>query len=82
MRRPIAKNVSQPKPLASLILTVRRNGQGLRHHVLTNPVYAGAYTYGKTRQETTLGCGWSGCGWSAPQAHTAFAAPTQERIYL
>ena len=24
------------------------------HHVLTNPVYAGAYTYGKTRQETTL----------------------------
>jgi DNA invertase Pin-like site-specific DNA recombinase/predicted DNA-binding transcriptional regulator AlpA len=24
------------------------------HHVLTNPVYAGAYTYGKTRRETTL----------------------------
>jgi DNA invertase Pin-like site-specific DNA recombinase len=24
------------------------------HHVLTNPVYGGAYTYGKTRQETTL----------------------------
>jgi len=24
------------------------------HHVLTNPVYAGAYAYGKTRQETTL----------------------------
>jgi hypothetical protein len=24
------------------------------HHVLTNPVYAGAYVYGKTRQETTL----------------------------
>ncbi len=24
------------------------------HHVLTNPVYAGAYTYGKTRHETTL----------------------------
>src|SRR5207302_11409909 len=24
------------------------------HHALTNPVYAGAYTYGKTRQETTL----------------------------
>jgi DNA invertase Pin-like site-specific DNA recombinase len=24
------------------------------HHILTNPVYAGAYTYGKTRQETTL----------------------------
>jgi hypothetical protein len=24
------------------------------HHVLTNAVYAGAYTYGKTRQETTL----------------------------
>ena len=24
------------------------------HHVLTNPVYAGAYTYGKTRQEMTL----------------------------
>ena len=26
----------------------------LRHDVLTNPVYAGAYVYGKTRQETTL----------------------------
>jgi DNA invertase Pin-like site-specific DNA recombinase len=24
------------------------------HHVLTNPVYAGAYVYGKTRQETIL----------------------------
>ena len=24
------------------------------HHVLTNPVYAGAYVYGKTRAETTL----------------------------
>jgi DNA invertase Pin-like site-specific DNA recombinase len=24
------------------------------HHVLTNPVYAGAYAYGKTRLETTL----------------------------
>jgi DNA invertase Pin-like site-specific DNA recombinase len=24
------------------------------HHVLTNPVYAGAYAYGKSRQETTL----------------------------
>ena len=24
------------------------------HHVLTNPVYAGAYAYGKTRQETIL----------------------------
>jgi len=24
------------------------------HHVLTNPVYAGAYVYGKTRMETTL----------------------------
>jgi len=24
------------------------------HHVLTNPVYAGAYVYGKTRQETVL----------------------------
>jgi DNA invertase Pin-like site-specific DNA recombinase len=24
------------------------------HHVLTNPVYAGAYVYGKTRQETAL----------------------------
>jgi DNA invertase Pin-like site-specific DNA recombinase len=24
------------------------------HHVLTNPVYAGAYVYGKTRHETTL----------------------------
>jgi DNA invertase Pin-like site-specific DNA recombinase/predicted DNA-binding transcriptional regulator AlpA len=24
------------------------------HHVLTNPVYAGAYVYGKTRVETTL----------------------------
>ena len=24
------------------------------HHVLTNPVYAGAYTYGKTRTETVL----------------------------
>src|SRR5207302_1696068 len=24
------------------------------HHVLTNPVYAGAYAYGKTRQETAL----------------------------
>jgi DNA invertase Pin-like site-specific DNA recombinase len=24
------------------------------HHVLTNPVYAGAYAYGKTRQETVL----------------------------
>jgi DNA invertase Pin-like site-specific DNA recombinase len=24
------------------------------HHVLINPVYAGAYAYGKTRQETTL----------------------------
>jgi DNA invertase Pin-like site-specific DNA recombinase len=24
------------------------------HHVLTNPVYAGAYVYGKTRSETTL----------------------------
>jgi DNA invertase Pin-like site-specific DNA recombinase len=24
------------------------------HHVLTNPVYAGAYAYGKTRTETTL----------------------------
>jgi DNA invertase Pin-like site-specific DNA recombinase len=24
------------------------------HHILTNPVYAGAYAYGKTRQETTL----------------------------
>jgi DNA invertase Pin-like site-specific DNA recombinase len=24
------------------------------HHVLTNPVYAGAYVYGKTRRETTL----------------------------
>src|SRR5262245_26523142 len=24
------------------------------HHVLTNPVYAGAYVYGKTRTETTL----------------------------
>ena len=24
------------------------------HHVLTNPVYAGAYVYGKTRKETTL----------------------------
>jgi hypothetical protein len=24
------------------------------HHVLTNPVYAGAYIYGKTRQETVL----------------------------
>ena len=24
------------------------------HHVLTNPVYAGAYVYGKTRQEMTL----------------------------
>lgn len=24
------------------------------HHVLTNPVYAGAYVYGKTRQEITL----------------------------
>jgi DNA invertase Pin-like site-specific DNA recombinase len=24
------------------------------HHVLTNPVYAGAYAYGKTRVETTL----------------------------
>jgi DNA invertase Pin-like site-specific DNA recombinase/predicted DNA-binding transcriptional regulator AlpA len=24
------------------------------HHVLTNPVFAGAYTYGKTRQEMTL----------------------------
>ena len=24
------------------------------HHVLSNPVYAGAYAYGKTRQETTL----------------------------
>jgi Recombinase len=23
------------------------------HHVLTNPIYAGAYAYGKTRQETT-----------------------------
>ena len=28
------------------------------HHVLTNPVYAGSYTYGKTRQETILdACG-------------------------
>jgi hypothetical protein len=24
------------------------------HHVLTNPVYAGAHTYGKTRSETVL----------------------------
>src|SRR6202043_4255017 len=24
------------------------------HHILTNPVYAGAYAYGKTRQETIL----------------------------
>jgi hypothetical protein len=24
------------------------------HHVLTNPVYAGAYAYGKSRQETML----------------------------
>jgi hypothetical protein len=24
------------------------------HQVLSNPVYAGAYTYGRTRQETTL----------------------------
>src|SRR6266850_1873904 len=24
------------------------------HHVLTNPVYAGAYAYGKTRHETIL----------------------------
>ena len=24
------------------------------HHILTNPVYAGAYVYGKTRTETTL----------------------------
>ena len=24
------------------------------HHVLTNPVYAGAYAYGKSRRETTL----------------------------
>jgi len=24
------------------------------HHVLTNPVYAGAYAYGRTRKETTL----------------------------
>src|ERR1700737_1733250 len=24
------------------------------HHVLTNPVYAGAYAYGKSRQETTM----------------------------
>jgi DNA invertase Pin-like site-specific DNA recombinase len=27
------------------------------HHVLTNPVYAGAYAYGKTRQETVLDAG-------------------------
>jgi Recombinase len=27
------------------------------HHVLTNPVYAGAYTYGKTRTETVLDAG-------------------------
>lgn len=27
------------------------------HHVLTNPVYAGAYAYGKTRTETVLGPG-------------------------
>ena len=27
------------------------------HHVLTNPVYAGAYAYGKTRTETVLDAG-------------------------
>ena len=27
------------------------------HHVLTNPVYAGAYAYGKTRAETVLDAG-------------------------
>jgi len=34
------------------------------HHVLTNPVYAGAYAYGKTRQETILdaaACAESAC---------------------
>ena len=30
------------------------------HHVLTNPVYAGAYAYGKTRTETVLDAGAGG----------------------
>ncbi len=32
------------------------------HHVLTNPVYAGAYAYGKSRRETMLNAsGVRGC---------------------
>src|SRR5579864_4964843 len=53
------------------------------HHVLTNPVYAGAYAYGKTRTETVLDAGGgrhkrirhlSRCDWQVliPEHHPGF----------
>jgi hypothetical protein len=53
---------ANPAPLFKFPLQLHQGG-GIRwveasytaiHHVLTNPVYAGAYAYGKTRQETML----------------------------
>jgi DNA invertase Pin-like site-specific DNA recombinase len=47
------------------------------HHMLTNPVYGGAYAYGKTRQETVLD---TSCGFRRDGAHCSdLMAPTFPR---
>ena len=45
------------------------------HHVLTNPVYAGAYAYGKSRRETMLNASvmakiWSDCSRNASETNS------------
>ena len=38
------------------------------HNILSNPVYAGAYAYGKTRREVTLDA------WQAQKTHATLAS--------
>jgi DNA invertase Pin-like site-specific DNA recombinase len=49
------------------------------HHVLTNPVYAGAYVYGKTRQETTLDAAGAGKKHATRTAHGRWRRKGRQR---